>query len=164
MPETCADVKMYDSESGVHTLKITDTSFVTAYCDHTTDGGGWTLRRCSSQIMGGIHGVLESWGKSFIMHDDGNEGDVGYYLCASHEGMKFSTVDRDNDLTTGNCAEYRGGGGWWYTRCTDVNLNGIYFPNGVATPRENGIIWKNWVGYGSSLKFAQMMFRPIAKA
>ncbi|XP_069617505.1 fibrinogen-like protein 1-like protein [Ranitomeya imitator] len=48
---------------------------------------------------------------------------------AGHDNMKFSTKDRDNDLSGSNCA-YVGGGGWWYDNCRFANLNtgaGIYW-------------------------------------
>ena len=42
-----------------------------------------------------------------------------------HNGMAFSTPDRDQDKdTTGNCAASLGGGGWWYNTCHFLNLNG----------------------------------------
>ena len=44
---------------------------------------------------------------------DGN-GNYGFYY---HNGMKFSTYDQDNDLSSGgNCAPTRGGG-WWFNNC-----------------------------------------------
>jgi len=44
---------------------------------------------------------------------DGN----GYFGCYYHNGMKFSTFDQDNDLSSNlNCADGRGGG-WWYNCC-----------------------------------------------
>ena len=36
-------------------------------------------------------------------------------------GMKFSSRDRDNDLSSGNCAHYRGG--WWYNNCGAVHVH-----------------------------------------
>ena len=40
------------------------------------------------------------------------------------KGMQFTTKDRDNDkYTYGNCASV-GDGGWWYTACGQVHLNG----------------------------------------
>ncbi|XP_010186586.1 PREDICTED: LOW QUALITY PROTEIN: techylectin-5A-like [Mesitornis unicolor] len=46
-----------------------------------------------------------------------------------HDNMKFSTVDRDQDQHSTNCANSYGG--WWYDKCQNVLLNGkryIYWP------------------------------------
>ena len=42
--------------------------------------------------------------------------------------MKFSTYDRDNDASSGNCCKkYLDGGGWWYKECYRLgNMNGVY--------------------------------------
>ena len=48
---------------------------------------------------------------------DGSDG------LAYHNGQNFSTYDRDNDSSGGNCA-YGWKGGWWYTRCQQSTLNG----------------------------------------
>ncbi|KAK3738472.1 hypothetical protein RRG08_034762 [Elysia crispata] len=49
----------------------------------------------------------------------GSAGDsLGY-----HNGRPFSTVDRDNDASSSNCAKTHGGG-WWFGVCDDSNLNG----------------------------------------
>lgn len=54
------------------------------------------------------------------------EGDdylTGYYPKKGgiHDNMKFSTVDKDQDQYSGNCASSYGG--WWYDRCQNVVLN-----------------------------------------
>ena len=41
-----------------------------------------------------------------------------------HNGIAFSTTDRDQDQASGNCAASRGDGGWWYAWCEHLNLNG----------------------------------------
>ena len=50
----------------------------------------------------------------------GNAGDSLKY----HNNMKFSTKDRDQDLSSyTNCA-LTGRGAWWYNACYNCNLNG----------------------------------------
>ncbi|KAM4024764.1 fibrinogen-like protein 1-like protein isoform 2-T2 [Anomaloglossus baeobatrachus] len=41
----------------------------------------------------------------------------------THDNMKFSTADRDNDRWGKNCAEASGGGGWWFDSCYSALLN-----------------------------------------
>ena len=53
--------------------------------------------------------------------------------------MMFTTRDRDNDLYGGrNCASHKHRGGWWYTHCTKINLNGNY--EGNVAPTDTGIL------------------------
>ncbi|GFS08385.1 ficolin-1 [Elysia marginata] len=40
-----------------------------------------------------------------------------------HNGLKFSTVDQDNDSSSRHCAQTYDGG-WWYGDCYRANLNG----------------------------------------
>ena len=50
-----------------------------------------------------------------------------------HNGSKFSTSDQDNDSYDGHCAR-NFGGGWWFSACYHVYLNGIYqYDTGPAT-------------------------------
>jgi len=50
---------------------------------------------------------------------------VGYDALAYHDGMAFSTKDKDNDDSIGNCA-INHHGAWWYRHCYESNLNGKY--------------------------------------
>jgi hypothetical protein len=71
----------------------------------------------------------------------------------SHNGMRFSTIDSDNDIRdTENCAK-NFHGGWWYNGCHSVNLNGEY----GNTKSGQGVNWNDWV---YSLKSSEMKIRP----
>ncbi|VDH90521.1 Hypothetical predicted protein [Mytilus galloprovincialis] len=67
--------------------------------------------------------------KTFIVGDafsqykltiGGYSGDVGD-LLRYHNGMKFTTVDRDNDETRTNCAKSQEP--WWHKSCSNSALN-----------------------------------------
>ncbi|XP_014668469.1 PREDICTED: tenascin-like isoform X2 [Priapulus caudatus] len=51
----------------------------------------------------------------------GNATDAMMY----HSNMRFSTRDRDNDVSSSHCARFYQGG-WWYTHCQTTNLNGEF--------------------------------------
>ena len=58
----------------------------------------------------------------------GNGGDA----FSPHNGMGFSTPDRDNDITTGFCAQdYKNG--FWFAKCWCIHPNGLYRPNQACT-------------------------------
>nr|XP_019934331.1 PREDICTED: fibrinogen-like protein 1 [Paralichthys olivaceus] len=87
---------------------------------------------------------------------------VGVSGWASHQGMKFSTYDQDNDNYKGNCAQ-EDQGGWWFNKCHSAHLNGIYYPRGhYSALTDNGIIWYTWRGWWYSLKTSVMKLRPTA--
>ena len=84
----------------------------------------------------------------------GTAGDSFSY----HRGASFSTKDRDNDVVPHQCAvTFKGG--WWYTRCRDANLNGIY-RNGSHETRADGINWFHWKGDYYSAMRTEMKIRP----
>ncbi|KAI8126138.1 hypothetical protein FF38_08404 [Lucilia cuprina] len=83
-------------------------------------------------------------------------GDAGDSL-SKHNGYKFSTYDRDNDDTSGNCAKHFSGA-WWYHSCYDSNLNGLYLM-GKISHTQGGMSWNEFRGLNYALRFAQMMIR-----
>ena len=77
---------------------------------------------------------------------EGTGGDKMAY----HNGYPFSTIDRDNDASSLNCAasENNGnGGGWWYNACVHCAL----------TRPHNGIHKIFWEGY---VPHVEMKIRP----
>ncbi|POI32312.1 hypothetical protein CIB84_003935 [Bambusicola thoracicus] len=87
-----------------------------------------------------------------------------------HNGMFFSTYDRDNDgwVTTDprkQCSR-EDGGGWWYNRCHAANPNGRYYWGGTYSwdmakhGTDDGIVWMNWKGSWYSMKKMSMKIKP----
>ena len=72
--------------------------------------------------------------------------------------MKFSTKDRDNDLSTFSCAQHYQGA-WWYNASHDSDLNGLYL-RGQHTSRGKGVNWYHWRGDYYSLQKTEMKIRP----
>ncbi|XP_059167557.1 angiopoietin-related protein 7-like [Physella acuta] len=72
-----------------------------------------------------------------------------------HHGMKFSTIDRDNDLYSEHCAERYCKGGWWYNNCEFVNLNGVW----GSRDDNAGINWDNLSGDGFTVDTVEMKIR-----
>ncbi|XP_035685156.1 uncharacterized protein LOC118421761 [Branchiostoma floridae] len=80
---------------------------------------------------------------------------------AAHNGMAFSTKDRDYDTagSSWSCAQnYKGA--WWYAACHRANLNGLYHA-GSHTSYADGVNWYAWKGHYYSLKHTEMKIRPI---
>ncbi|XP_062132099.1 fibrinogen-like protein 1 isoform X3 [Drosophila sulfurigaster albostrigata] len=113
-----------------------------------------------------IHLVAEDGSIFYARYDDFkiSDEDHGYSLSLGkfkgniwdamreHENMKFTTFDRDNDSDSyDNCAVlYKSG--WWYNRCFDCNLNGLY-----------GVTLKWRTRSVNILKEAKMLIRPKDK-
>ena len=97
--------------------------------------------------------VLKCCSLFFIIFLKGNAGDS----LAIHNQMKFSTKDRDNDASGGNCAtKYKGA--WWYQNCHYSNLNGRYL--GPGQNDYTGVNWYHWKSSHYSMKKTEMKIRP----
>ena len=78
-----------------------------------------------------------------------------------HNGMQFTTFDRDNDKwSSNNCARspYRQGG-WWYSNCGYSNLNGLYLS---GQSDSDGVAWYHFNATATSwftLRYSDMKLR-----
>ncbi|XP_029915520.1 fibrinogen gamma chain [Myripristis murdjan] len=104
-------------------------------------------------------------GDAFDGYDFGDDPSDKFFT--SHNGMQFSTHDKDNDKYDGNCA-LQDGSGWWMNRCHAAHLNGKYYQGGRYTEKDagefgfdNGIIWVTWHNRWYSLKETTMKIIPI---
>ncbi|XP_048377818.1 angiopoietin-related protein 6 [Stegostoma tigrinum] len=89
-------------------------------------------------------------------HYHGNAGDSFSW----HNGKQFTTLDRDRDLYSGNCAHYQKGG-WWYYTCAHSNLNGVWYKGGhYRSKYQDGVYWAEFRGGAYSLKRVVMMICP----
>nr|SVE74068.1 EOG090X02LG [Daphnia barbata] len=63
--------------------------------------------------------------EGYAVQFHGYTGNASDAMASYHQSMKFSTRDNDQDLSNTNCADsYQGG--WWYSHCQHVNINGKY--------------------------------------
>uniref|UniRef100_A0A665UF94 Angiopoietin-like 6 n=1 Tax=Echeneis naucrates TaxID=173247 RepID=A0A665UF94_ECHNA len=77
-----------------------------------------------------------------------------------HNNKAFTTLDRDKDSYTGNCAHFQKGG-WWYHMCAHSNLNGVWYRGGHYRSRyQDGVYWAEFHGGSYSLKRVSMMIKP----
>ncbi|XP_073461587.1 fibrinogen gamma chain isoform X1 [Aquarana catesbeiana] len=104
-------------------------------------------------------------GDAFDGFDFGDDPSDKFFT--SHNGMQFSTYDKDNDKFEGNCAE-QDGSGWWMNRCHAGHLNGKYYQGGTYSEADsqpagydNGIIWVTWRTRWYSMKKTSMKIIPF---
>ncbi|XP_019217719.1 microfibril-associated glycoprotein 4-like [Oreochromis niloticus] len=100
----------------------------------------------------------ESYG--YRLHVSGFiNGGAGDSLSA-HNGQKFSTFDKDQDSSSGNCAKLYLGA-FWYNNCHHANPNGVYRWGADGTIHGVGVEWSRWKGFDYSLKTISMKIRPV---
>ncbi|KAK1877631.1 Angiopoietin-related protein 2, partial [Dissostichus eleginoides] len=96
------------------------------------------------------------WYRLRLGQYQGNAGDS----LSWHNNKAFTTLDRDKDGYTGNCAHYQKGG-WWYHMCAHSNLNGVWYRGGHYRSRyQDGVYWAEFHGGSYSLKRVSMMIKP----
>ncbi|XP_075711555.1 angiopoietin-related protein 6 [Rhinoderma darwinii] len=77
-----------------------------------------------------------------------------------HNDKQFSTLDKDKDSYSGNCANFQKGG-WWYNMCAHSNLNGVWYRGGHYRSRyQDGVYWAEFRGGAYSLKKVSMLIKP----
>ncbi|XP_078614854.1 microfibril-associated glycoprotein 4-like isoform X1 [Branchiostoma floridae x Branchiostoma japonicum] len=98
----------------------------------------------------------------YRLHISGYSGTAGDSMTGrpSNNGQRFSTVDRDNDASSGSCSQRYGQGGWWFNKCGYSYLNGRYLGNCEnSCPAVQGVLWHHWRGGSYSLKSVSMKIR-----
>ncbi|XP_021379368.1 angiopoietin-related protein 7-like [Mizuhopecten yessoensis] len=84
---------------------------------------------------------VENETESYRLIISGFSGNVTQDNMAIHNGMSFSTFDRDNDRYSQSCA-MGSKGGWWYNSCYDANLNGAEYMSGDGNVKS--LVWDNF--------------------
>ncbi|XP_008285368.1 microfibril-associated glycoprotein 4-like [Stegastes partitus] len=103
---------------------------------------------------------IESEPYGYRLHVSGfTNGGAGDSL-SFHNGQKFSTFDKDQDLSSVNCARLFLGG-FWYNGCHFANPNGVYRWGADGTLFAVGVEWFRWRGHDYSLKTISMKIRPV---
>ena len=87
----------------------------------------------------------------------GFSGDAGDSLSV-HNGLMFSTNDRDQDPSPDNCAvKFRGA--WWYGSCFSSNLNALYPVAGQV--HNNYMSWYHLHSSYGGIIFSEMKLRYV---
>ena len=83
---------------------------------------------------------------NYTLQVAGFSGNASYDALDYLNGAQFSTIDRDNDPSSGNCAARHGGGFWW-RNC------GLCFVNGA---RSTGLFYWEGLPGGGYLQLSRM--------
>ena len=101
--------------------------------------------------------VEPEWDK-YRLHLGTYSGDAGDALSFQN-GMKFSTIDEDNDTYTTSCGVLTSSGNW-FKDCFRAGLTHVYYHTSNTGQAWKGVIWYHWKGEYYSLKEAEMKLRP----
>ncbi|XP_034098966.2 ficolin-1-like [Drosophila albomicans] len=100
----------------------------------------------------GIASEEEDYALNTLSKGEGTAGDS----LEKHFRMKFSTIDRQNDLQPERPCVDAYKGGWWYHACHESLLTGTWGDHNHGY----GINWFTFRGHKQSMKTAVMMIRP----
>jgi len=90
--------------------------------------------------------IVLSHRSNYTLHVAGYSGNAGSDALIYQNGMMFTTYDRDNDLSSANCAMYSGGG-FWYRTCAHCAVNAVlgssqdFVWNGMSGGLKSSRMW-----------------------
>ena len=131
-----------------------------------TGQGGWEMR-VDVQLKDGINFFLQykefkvaSAQNKYNLTVSGFQGNTDDNMVGHHNGMFFTTKDRDNDPNPSyNCALIYGAsrptGGWWFNNACWININ----PSNFCTEHNAFHQNRKWYSF-SSLNFMEIKIRP----
>ncbi|PIK59646.1 fibrinogen-like protein A [Apostichopus japonicus] len=191
LPMDCSDLYVDGIRNdGVYTIYPDGwLNGIQAYCEMTSNGGGWTFLQRRSSASVGFYRTWEEYKNGF--EHPSRDHWLGYNAIQKSNSQEFSTHDRDNDdWSSYDCAEGHRGA-WWFSGnyhcqrdnstdycmsnchycnmfrdgnddcvlCANAHLNGVY---GEYTENAQGsnIFWGG-MKYGCSLQYTEMKIRPI---
>lgn len=118
------------------------------------------------QVVAHYRFQLDGEEKLFALHleEESSSGVQEDIMTTGASGLPFSTADRDNDLAADvNCAELLSGG-WWFSSCGDLNLNGRYprRPSMLRRhhSRRQGMFWTSPKGQKNSVRTTLLKITP----
>ena len=102
-----------------------------------------------------LHFKIDGERDRYKLHVNNHTGTAADSLH-KHNGVSFSTPDRDNDQYAGyHCAD-QWAAGWWFTNCWFAILNGEY--HNTTEVEFRGISWNDWKA--EQLQKVEMKMRP----
>ncbi|XP_053316306.1 fibrinogen beta chain [Spea bombifrons] len=130
---------------------------------------GFTVQNEANKYQLSVSGYKGTAGNALM--DGASQLKAENRTMTIHNGMFFSTFDRDNDgwlqADPNKQCSKEDGGGWWYNRCHAANPNGRYYWGGHYTwdmakhGTDDGVVWMNWKGSWYSMKKMSMKIRPF---
>ena len=97
---------------------------------------------------------------NYKLEISGYSGNATDAMKIQHNGMEFSTKDRDNDRYSESCA-LQWKGAWWYNLCLEANLNGLFTTGPSSRGRPEYMSWFTLNEQYGTIVFSEMKIRRI---